>query len=79
MYDRYKIRTYQDNIYQENSDTDSENELDNIPFKKALFTNNHILDKTKLENNKEDKFNKKTFKSPCQIYDTVTKERTPPI
>ena len=42
MYDRYKIRTYQDNIYQENSDTDSENELDNIPFKKATYINDNI-------------------------------------
>ena len=41
MYDRYKIRTYQDNIYQENSDTDSENELDNIPFKKANYINDN--------------------------------------
>ena len=26
------------------------------------------------KNNTKDKFNKKTFKSPCQIYDTITKE-----
>ena len=29
---------------------------DNIPFKKALFTNNHILDKDSIKINKEIKF-----------------------
>ena len=41
MFDKYVIRTYPENCIQENSESDSENELSNIPFKKATFVNNN--------------------------------------
>lgn len=41
MFDKYVIRTYPDNCIQENSESDSENELSNIPFKKATYVNNN--------------------------------------
>jgi hypothetical protein len=39
MYDKYGIRTYPENCIQENSETDSENEIDSLPFKKATYAN----------------------------------------
>lgn len=39
MYDKYGIRTYPENCIQENSETDSENEIDSLPFKKATYVN----------------------------------------
>ena len=39
MYDKYEIRTYPENCIQENSETDSENEIDSLPFKKATYVN----------------------------------------
>ena len=39
MYDKYGIRTYPENCIQENSETDSENEIDILPFKKATYVN----------------------------------------
>jgi len=41
MFDKYVIRTYPENCIQENSESDSENELSNIPFKKATYVNNN--------------------------------------
>ena len=39
MYEKYEIRTYPENCIQENSETDSENEIDSLPFKKATYVN----------------------------------------
>lgn len=39
MYDKYGKRTYPENCIQENSETDSENEIDSLPFKKATYVN----------------------------------------
>ena len=41
MLNKYVIRTYPENCIQENSESDSENELANIPFKKATYVNNN--------------------------------------
>ena len=41
MYDKYVIRTYPENCIQENSESDSENELSNLPFKKATYVNDN--------------------------------------
>ena len=41
MYDKYIIRTYPENCIQENSESDSENELSNLPFKKATYVNDN--------------------------------------
>ena len=39
MLNKYEIRTYPENYIQEKSESDSENELDNLPFKKATYVN----------------------------------------
>ena len=39
MYNKYVIKTYPENCIQENSETDSENEIDSLPFKKATYVN----------------------------------------
>ena len=42
MYDKYVIRTYPENCIQENSESDSENELSNLPFKKATYVDDNV-------------------------------------
>ena len=39
MYDKYGIKTYPENYIQEDPESDSENELSNLPFKKATYFN----------------------------------------
>ena len=41
MLNKYVIRTYPENCIQENSESDSENELSNLPFKKATYVNDN--------------------------------------
>ena len=39
MFDKYEIKTYPEYCIIENSESDSENELSNLPFKKATNFN----------------------------------------
>jgi len=39
MFDKYEIRTYPEYCIEEKSETDSENEIDSLPFKKATHVN----------------------------------------
>jgi len=55
MFDKYEIKTYPEYCIQENPETDSENELDNLPFKKATYVDDNNYPE---ENVSSDIFNK---------------------
>ena len=42
MFDKYEIKTYPEYYEQENTETDSENEIRNMPFKKTTYINEKI-------------------------------------
>ena len=55
MFDKYEIKTYPEYCIQENSETDSDNEIENLPFKKAAYVNNNNYPE---ENISSDLYNK---------------------
>ena len=50
MFNKYEIKTYPEYYNQENSESDNENEMLNMPFKKAAFNNDIKINKNGKDN-----------------------------
>ena len=57
MIDKYVIKTYPEYCIQENSETDSENEIANLPFKKATYVNDNNYPEENISSNLFNKMN----------------------